>query len=168
MNRAWRAAGAAVLGGVYLLMMPGAETGDLAVAAAVAIGAYAMIGRRGGERIPAPGAESPERGRSGVPSVAKLATGFLAFAGGVVAGAWRVAKLSLRLGRLPETRFVEAPIGARSPRVAAVLGLVFTLSPGTVLVRVDRARGVLLFHVVGQDEEEVRRDLERLWPSGAD
>ncbi len=165
-SRTWRAAGAASLGGVYLLMMPGAETGDLAMAAVVALLAYVLTGR--GELRLAPPPEPRGERRPGPPPLGTLAGGLVVFARGAVAGAWRVAKLSLGLGRPPPSGFLEVPIGARSPRAAAVLGLVATLSPGTVLVRVDRARGVLLFHVVGEDEEEFRRELERLWPSGED
>jgi multisubunit Na+/H+ antiporter MnhE subunit len=53
---------------------------------------------------------------------------------------------------------VAVPIGGRTETGLAVSALVATLSPGEVLVDVDRERGVMLVHVVdAADPEGIRR-----------
>ena len=58
---------------------------------------------------------------------------------------------------------VHVPLEDASDRVLAVMGLLMTISPGSVLVRADTERHELLVHVMdGADEEAVRRQQREL------
>lgn len=88
--------------------------------------------------------------------------GFFPFAGavarGVAVGTWEVTLLTLHLRPLGRSGIVAVPIGGRTETGLAVSALVATLSPGEVLVDVDRERGVMLVHVVdAADPEGIRR-----------
>ncbi len=93
---------------------------------------------------------------------------FLAFwpfavvtAGRVVAGTWEVALVTLHLRELKNPGIVAVPIGERTPLGVAVSALSTTLSPGTVLIDVDRERGVMLIHVIDASEPNAVRESEQ-------
>lgn len=87
---------------------------------------------------------------------------FPVFVGAVVVdatiGTWDVALRVLHLRPIDDQGFVWVPIGDRTERGLAVSTLVLTLSPGAMLIDVDRDRGEMLFHVIdASDPEDVRR-----------
>lgn len=82
----------------------------------------------------------------------------VAVARDVAVGTWEVALITLHVRPLGRSGIVAIPVGERSETGVAVSALVATLSPGEVLVDVDRKRGVMLVHVIdAADPEEIRR-----------
>jgi len=74
---------------------------------------------------------------------------------------WRVARRVL--GPLDRLRpaLVEVPLELRDPFVAALLGSVVCLTPGTVTVDIDRQRWVLLVHALdAPDPRALIRDIK--------
>lgn len=87
---------------------------------------------------------------------------FPVFAGAVLAdalvGTWDVALRVLHVRSIQDQGFVWVPIGDRTERGLAVSTLVLTLSPGAMLIEVDRDRGEMLFHCIdASDPEAVRQ-----------
>jgi multisubunit Na+/H+ antiporter MnhE subunit len=82
----------------------------------------------------------------------------------VVVGTWEVALVTLHLRPLGRSGIVAIPIGERTETGVAVSALVATLSPGEVLVDVDRERGVMLIHVMDAvDLESIRARHEEFY-----
>jgi multicomponent Na+:H+ antiporter subunit E len=82
----------------------------------------------------------------------------------VLRGSWIM--LLVVLGRRPWQRqgIVEVPIGERSELGITVSGYLAGLSPGTVLLHVDPARGVMVFHCIdAADPDRVRDELQRFY-----
>ena len=76
----------------------------------------------------------------------------------VAVGTWEVTLVTLRVRPLGRSGIVAIPVGERSDVGVAVSALVATLSPGEVLVGLDRGRGVMLIHVIdAADPEAIRR-----------
>lgn len=92
------------------------------------------------------------------PRFARRLAAFPAFALAVLADVARgTFDVALRVAGLrPADRggMVEVPIGARSELGVAVSALTATLSPGTLLVDVDRDREVLVFHVIDASDPD--------------
>ncbi len=93
---------------------------------------------------------------------------FLAFwpfaavtAGRVIAGTWEVALVTLHLRELKTPGIVAVPIGERTPLGVAVSALSTTLSPGSVLVGVDRERDVMLIHIIDASDPDAFREGEQ-------
>ena len=75
----------------------------------------------------------------------------------IVVGTWNVAGVVLHLRPLDHPGIVAVPIGERSRVGVAVSALADTLSPGSFLVDVDWAEGVMLIHVLdASDPDEIR------------
>lgn len=94
--------------------------------------------------------------------VLRRVVGFFPFAAAVArdvaVGTWEVTLVTLHLRPLGRSGIVAIPVGERSEMGVAVSALVATLSPGEVLVDLDRGRGVMLIHVIdAADPEEIRR-----------
>lgn len=94
--------------------------------------------------------------------------GFFPFAAAVArdvaVGTWEVSLVTLHLRPLGRSGIVAVPIGGRTETGVAVSALVATLSPGEVLVDVDRGRGVMLIHVIdAADPGEIRRRHEEFY-----
>ena len=135
---------------VYALVLGSFYPADLALGAVLS-GAL-LFALRG---FVLPGEPAP-------PGVLGRVAGFFPFAGAVArdvaVGTWEVTLLTLHFRPLGRPGIVAVPIGGRTETGLAVSALVATLSPGEVLVDVDRARGVMLVHVIdAADPEEVRR-----------
>lgn len=82
----------------------------------------------------------------------------------VVVGTWEVTLITLHLRPLGRSGIIAIPIGGRTETGVAVSALVATLSPGEVLVDVDRERGVMLIHVIdASDPESVRTHHEEFY-----
>ena len=62
--------------------------------------------------------------------------------------------------------FVEVRLDIRDAGVIALLAAMVTLTPGTVSVDIDRARGVLLVHaLVADDPEQIAREIKTRYES---
>jgi multicomponent Na+:H+ antiporter subunit E len=103
-------------------------------------------------------------GRPGEPGPGLLAriVAFPLFAAAVIrdmtVGTWDVALIVLHLRPLRSPGIVAIPFGERTQVGAAVSALVATISPGELLVDIDRERRVMLLHVIdATDPDEVRR-----------
>jgi multicomponent Na+:H+ antiporter subunit E len=76
----------------------------------------------------------------------------------IIEGTWEVTLVTLHLRRLECPGVVAVPIGERTPTGVAVSALVTTLSPGTFLVDVDEARGVMLIHTIDAGDPDTVRE----------
>jgi multicomponent Na+:H+ antiporter subunit E len=82
----------------------------------------------------------------------------------IARGSWDVALRVLHLRPFDTPGVVAVPFGDRSPRGVAVTGLFAGLSPGTLLLEVDEARRLMLFHVVdATDPAAVRAQIDRFY-----
>lgn len=91
----------------------------------------------------------------------------------VVVGTWEVSLVTLHLRPFARPGIVAIPIGDRTQTGVAVSALVATLSPGEVLVDVDREGGAMLIHVMdagdpgairGRHEDFYRRYQRKVFP----
>lgn len=101
-------------------------------------------------------------GRGKGPSVASRVLAFPLFAAEVIravtVGTWEVALIVLHVRPLRCPGIVAIPFEERTPAGVAVTALVATLSPGELLVEIDRERKVMLMHVIdASDPDETRR-----------
>ncbi|MBW3652643.1 MAG: Na+/H+ antiporter subunit E [Actinobacteria bacterium] len=145
------------LGLLYVLTLGSGDPVDLVTGVLLGLVLAALLRRR---MRPAPD------GRPGSP-VARMLW-FWVFAGAVIAdvaqGTWDVALRVMHLRPVEHPGLVRIPIGQRSERGIAVSALATTLSPGSVLVDIDRERGDLLLHVIdASDPDAVRRRLQRFY-----
>lgn len=150
-------AGAVALGIVFVLTLPSADPVDLALGVFVGAVLIALLGRR---MLLAPAGHSlPAMSRilwSGVFALAVLAD--------ILHGAWDVALRVVHLRPIEQPGIVRVPIGERSERGLAVSALATTLSPGSVLIDIDREAGDLLLHVIdASDPDGVRDRLQRFY-----
>jgi multicomponent Na+:H+ antiporter subunit E len=82
----------------------------------------------------------------------------------ITLGTWQVALVVTGLRPLSRPGIVAVPLGERSETGIAVSALALNLSPGEVLVDVDRERGVMLVHLIdASDPDAVRRRFERFY-----
>ena len=151
------ALGAAALGVLYALTLASRDPIDLAAGVVIGAVVLALLGRRMRERRDA----SPL-------GLARRAVWFVPFAGavgaGVLQGTWDVTLRVLRVRPLHAPGIVRVPIGERTERGVAISSLATTLSPGSVLIDVDRERGDLLLHVIdASDPDAVRDDMQRFY-----
>lgn len=88
----------------------------------------------------------------------------------ILKGTWQIATITLGLRPLVQPGIVKIPIGAHSVAGVGPVGFFITLSPGTFLVDIDWAEGVMLVHSIdARDPDGVRKDAEkyyRLWEYG--
>lgn len=135
---------------VYALVLGSFSPADLALGAALSGGLLFVLRSF---VLPGEGAPGGLLGR---------VVGFFPFAAAVardvVVGTWGVTLITLHFRPIGRSGIVAIPVGGRSEAGVAVSALVATLSPGEVLVDVDRGRGVMLIHVIdAADPEEIRR-----------
>jgi multicomponent Na+:H+ antiporter subunit E len=148
--------GVVLLTGTYLLVLGSAEPWDVAIGLVLAAGlTVALRGRPG---YPAGGAGPL------LPRLAGLPALFAAVLVDVLHGTWDVGLRVLRLRSLDAPGIVLVPIGERTPLGVAVTGLLVGLSPGSVLLEVDRERRLMLFHVIdAADPDGVRARIDRFY-----
>ena len=152
---AGRLAWVAVLTGVYLLSLGSVDPLDAAEGFLLA--AALSLGLRGRLGWPA-GAGPCLAGR--IAAFPLLVVGELVE---VLRGTWDVALRVLGVRPL-ESGIVLIPIGERTDLGVAVTGLLAGLSPGSMLVEVDRERQVMLFHFIdASDPDAVRDHLDRFY-----
>ena len=139
------------LGAVYAMTLVSSDPVDLATGTLLGLALMVLLGRR---MRPATATAR------GAPWTRPL--WFAVFAAAVLAdvisGAWDVALRVLHLRALEQPGLVRIPIGERSERGIAVSALATTLSPGSVLIDVDRERGDLLLHVIDASDPDGVRD----------
>ncbi len=146
---------AAVVGlaALYLLLLPAPTAVDALVGLAVGTVAVLAMG-------PSPLRPRPAGARVRLLAVAQL---IALTAADVLQGTWRVALAVLGIRAPHHPGVVRVPLEDTSDQVLVVMGVLLTVSPGSVLVRADLERHELLVHVVdGADEEQVRRQQQRL------
>lgn len=141
---------------VYALVVGSFAPADLALGAAVS-GVLLLALRK----FVLPGGARP-------PGIPGRLLGFFPFAAAVVrdvvVGTWEVALVVVHLRPVRRAGIVAIPIGERTQTGVAVAALVATLSPGEVLVDVDRGRGVMLMHVIdATDPGKIRRRHEEFY-----
>ena len=140
---------AAVLLLMWLLLTQSFSPAQLVLGALVAILAtHAMAALR------------PERPRARAPLAALRLAGLVA--ADIVRSNIAVAALVLFPRHARVARIVRLPLELRNRHGLAVLALIITATPGTIWVELDRARGILLVHVLDLvDEEQWIRQLKR-------
>ena len=148
---------AAALGGLYALTLASDDPVDLAMGMLLGLVLTLLLRRR---MRPAPAQHAAS-------TIGRVLWAPV-FAGAVLAdvlrGAWDVSLRVLNLRRVEHPGLVRVPIGRRSERGIAVSALATTLSPGSVLIDIDRARGDLLLHVIdASDPDAVRERLQRFY-----
>ena len=146
----------AVLAAVYLLALGSFHPFDLALGLFLAAGL--SFGLRG--RLERPQGEGPPLAARVVAAPLLLA----ALLAEVARGTWDVALRVLGLRPVEHPGIVAIPIGERSELGVAVTGLLAGLSPGSLLLDVDRDRQAMLFHVIdASDPDAVRAQLDRFY-----
>ena len=147
----------AALVAVWLLTLASAAGADVVVGA-VLVGAVAF-----GLRPPPMRAEA-RRGPSPLVRLAATPALVAVALADVVQGTWDVALRVLGVRPLDRPGLVLVPIGDRTELGVAVTGLIFGLSPGSVLIEVDDGRRMMVWHVVdARDPEAVRARFERFY-----
>ena len=134
---------------VYALVLASFAPLDLAMGAAISAIVLRVFSR------PVPG----ERPHVGPRLLIRLVAFFpfaAAVARDVALGTWNVATIAVGLRPVEPSGMVEVPIGDRTEGGIVVTALVATLSPGAILIDVDRERQILLFHVLGVEPSEFR------------
>lgn len=82
----------------------------------------------------------------------------------ITRGALDVMLLSMKLRPVGQAGIVGIPIGERTPLGMHVSMLALSLSPGSIVVRLDMARRVMWVHVVdASDPEGVRRHYQNFY-----
>lgn len=150
-------AGAVGLGVVFVLTLASTDPVDLALGVLLGALLIGLLGRR----------MLLVRAGHGLPAISRMLW-FGVFAAAVLAdilhGAWDVALRVMHLRAIERPGIVRVPIGERSERGVAVSALATTLSPGSVLVDIDREAGDLLLHVIdASDPDGVRDRLQRFY-----
>ncbi len=79
---------------------------------------------------------------------------FIVFLLDMVVANWVVARQVLGPTDRLQSSFVEVPLDEEDVFIAALLGSILALTPGTVSVDVDRERWALILHALHVDDEE--------------
>lgn len=134
---------------VYLLTLASLDPWDVALGVGLAAGV--LVWARRTRSASAIGAGVL------VGRIARFPLFVVAVAREIVVGTWQVALVVVGVRRLSRPGIVAVPIGDRTPAGLAATALALTLSPGEVLVDIDRSRGVMLVHVIdAHDPDAVR------------
>lgn len=142
---------------VFLGVLTSVKPGDIILGALIAVPAVLAA-----ERLPRP------NGPAGAPSMVLRLLWLPLFAAAVLwdvaIGTWDVTLRVLGLRAMRSPGIVLVPIGERSEAGTAISALALTLSPGSLLLDVDRERGVMLVHEVdASDPEAVRARHQRFY-----
>ena len=141
---------------VWLLTLAGADGADVVVGAVLA-GAVA-VGLRPPAVASAGGGPSTPARLAATPALVWVVLV------DVLQGTWDVALRVLGVRAMDRPGFVLIPIGDRTELGIAVTGLLFGLSPGSMLIEVDDERRAMVWHVVdARDPDAVRARFERFY-----
>lgn len=145
----------ALLCGVWLLALGQVSLGDLAVGVVVSSGFLLLL--------------RPRMTDMRVPTLpfGRRTLAFIPFAYAILRDVtretWTVALWVLGRRHM-QPGYIEIPIGRRTPNGVAVTGWLVTLVPGSVLVRVDWERGMMLFHILdAADPDATRVAIDRFY-----
>ncbi|HEX2412042.1 MAG TPA: Na+/H+ antiporter subunit E [Solirubrobacteraceae bacterium] len=146
----------AALVAVWLLTLASAGVEDAALGVLLAAGVAL------GLRPPPLGAS--RRGSGALARIAATPRLLAVVLADIVHGTWDVALRVLRLRPLDRPGLVLIPIGERTELGIAATGLLFGLSPGSVLIEVDHERRAMVWHVIdARDPEAVRARFARFY-----
>jgi multisubunit Na+/H+ antiporter MnhE subunit len=82
----------------------------------------------------------------------------------ITCGTWLVFLFVSGIRKLEHPGIVLVPIGERTPTGVAVSALISTLSPGTVMMEIDFAQGVMLIHAIdASDPDQIRADHQEFY-----
>lgn len=126
---------------LWMLLAPTLSAGNFLLAAIIGIGLPLVLVRFWPDRRP----------------ILKPLTAmrlFIVFLFDMVMANWVVARQVLGPTDRLQSSFVELPLDQEDVFVAALLGSILALTPGTVSVDVDRERWTLLIHALHVDDEE--------------
>lgn len=143
-----------LLAGVFLLALESPAPADLALALAVGCAAGIPLGR------PAAAA----RPRTGLLRRALALGGLLVWtASEAMKGTASMVRVVLRGHACEQAGLVDVPLGDRSSSAVALVGLLASLTPGSLLLDVDEERGVMVFHLIDRTQaDSFRADLDRV------
>jgi multisubunit Na+/H+ antiporter MnhE subunit len=142
---------------VYALALASLDPWDVAIGAGLSLLVIAAFGRFIFRGEPVPAGDLLRR-------AVHLPAFLLATAADIVRGTIAVARVVLARDPAREMGFVAAPIGERSESGLAVSTLVNTLSPGSVLIAVDRATGTWTIHALdATDPAAIRAEIEAFY-----
>jgi multisubunit Na+/H+ antiporter MnhE subunit len=151
----WTLTAWVLLVAVYLAVLGDVRPGDLVIGAAVAAAVLAGCRRfLGGTR---PAGVGDRVARVHLLALPRLVGGT---ALEIVRGTLDVARVVLAPSPRARPGIVEVPLPEASAAGITTLALTTTLSPGSVVVDIDRARGMIRMHVIdARDRERIRRRL---------
>ena len=99
-------------------------------------------------------------GRVHLPGLVRFVTRFLR---DLVVSSVQVAALAFRFGHAPRSAIIAVPLRVRSDLNLTLTAVALCLVPGSLVIEVDRAAGVLYVHALGvrdaQEVERFRRDV---------
>ena len=79
-------------------------------------------------------------------------------------GSWTMLLVLTGLKTWKNVGYAEVPYGARTPRGVLVTALIASASPGSLLIKIDDKRRVMLFNVIdASDPHALRRGLDRFY-----
>lgn len=142
---------------VFLSVLSSFKPGDVILGALIAAPAVLAA-----ERLPRPS------GPVGAPPLLMRLLWLPVFGAAVLwdvaIGTWDVTLRVLGLRAMRSPGIVLVPIGERSETGTAISALALTLSPGSLLLDVDREQGVMLIHEVdASDPDAVRARHQRFY-----
>lgn len=144
-----------LLAAIYAVIVGSGDPADVLAGAIAGAGTLALT-----RQLQAPPQDAP----SFASRIAWFFPWALVVAREIAAGTWEVARVSAFPGRAPRAGIVAIPIGERTEQGVAVSALAATLSPGEVLVDVDRERRAILLHVLdATDPDAVRERHQRIY-----
>ena len=112
--------------------------------------------------------EGQERKRTGGGNLVKRALAFFPFLYSVIkqilTGTWTVALISTGLKPLSTPGIISIPMGERSRSGVLIFGLAISLSPTSILVKLDWEKDEMLFHVIdASNPDQVRKKFDHFY-----
>ena len=148
----------AALVAVWLLTLASSDPADVVIGAVLATTVVAGLRPPALRRSPGAVAPSPLGRLAATPALLAVVLA------DVAAGTWDVALRVLGLRPLDRPGLVLIPIGERTEAGIAATGLLFGLSPGSVLIEVDAERRVMLWHIIdARDPDAIRARFDRFY-----
>lgn len=82
----------------------------------------------------------------------------------IIRGTWQVFLIVSGIRELEHPGIVLVPVGDRTPTGVAVSALISTLSPGTLVIDIDFAQGVMLIHSIdASDPDQIRLEHQHFY-----
>jgi multisubunit Na+/H+ antiporter MnhE subunit len=146
---------------IFVLALASVDPWDLVIGAGLAIGVLLLF-----RSIAPAGADGATREK--MPSPLTRILWFFPMcaraAWDITCGTWLVFLFVSGIRKLEHPGIVLVPIGERTPTGVAVSALISTLSPGTVMMEIDFAQGVMLIHAIdASDPDQIRADHQEFY-----